>query len=119
MTDFDVKFGIGESVMLQSGISVSLSEEKSDGAIPLKKEALCGILRLRSRRDGDTIRQKGKTHKIKRMISDKKLSACEKEKLFFLTSDGAIVFTNIPAISDTAFTKGGENCVYLTIKESL
>ncbi|MBR5539029.1 MAG: tRNA lysidine(34) synthetase TilS [Clostridia bacterium] len=116
---FSLPIKIGEKTVLPTKTEVLLSKEKLCGSVPLKADALCGNLVLRSRKDGDTIRQKGKTHKIKRMISDKKLCQSEKDGLFFLTCDDEIIYTNLPAIADKAFTKGGENCIYLLTKENL
>lgn len=116
---FSLPIKIGEKTVLPTKTEVILSNEKLCGGVPLKADALCGNLLLRSRKDGDTIRQKGKTHKIKRMISDKKLCQSEKDRLFFLTCDDEIIYTNLPAIADKAFTKGGENCIYLLTKENL
>ena len=114
---FDFDIALGKSVTLPCGVTVTLSDEKQDGAYPLKKSALCGKLSLRSRREGDVVTVFGKTHKIKRMISDKKLSAKEKAKLFFLTCDGEIIYSNIPATADKAFCRRGDTCIYITVKE--
>ncbi len=116
--DFCIDISIGESVMLPTGQTVTLSRENSDEAYPLKASALCGALTLRSRRDGDTVKFFNKTHKIKRIISDKKLSANEKAKLFFLCSDGEIIYSNIPVTHDCAFVrKGDTDCVFITVKD--
>ncbi|MBE6679867.1 MAG: tRNA lysidine(34) synthetase TilS [Ruminococcaceae bacterium] len=115
--EFCIDINIGESVTLPGGITVTLSKEKKEGAYPLKESALCGRLTLRSRREGDTVTVFGKTHKIKRMIADKKLSVNEKSKLFFLTSDGEIIYSNIPATADKAFCRRGDICIYITVKE--
>lgn len=113
---FDIK--VGESVTLPSGLTVFLSLEKSDGAYPLKASALGEKLTLRSRRDGDTVTVFKKTHKIKRIISDKKLSAMEKAKLFFLCSGEEIIYSNIPVTADKAFVRKGENdCIFITVKD--
>ena len=114
---FDIK--IGESVTLPCGISVRLSEEYTDGAYPVKASALGKKLTIRSRKDGDTVVFFKKTHKIKRIISDKKLSAYEKSRLFFLCSDGEIIYSNIPAVADKAFyRKGDADCIFITVKDS-
>ena len=116
--DFSLPIVIGTPVALPCGITVLLSEQP-DGT-PLLAEALSGKLTVRSRREGDTLRQFGKTHKIKRMIADKKLSAQEKAKLFFLVANGEILYTNLPATADRAFprTDGGP-CIYIKIEETL
>lgn len=116
--EFCFDIGIGDGVTLPCGTVVTLSKEKTDGAYPLKESALCGKLAIRSRKDGDTVTVFGKTHKIKRMISDKKLSAKEKSKLFFLTCDGEIIYSNIPAVADKAFCRRGDTCIYITVKEA-
>ncbi len=117
VSDFCFDIEIGKSVKLPLGTVVTLTEEKCDGAYPLKMEALSGKLTVRSRNDGDSIRIFRKTHKIKRVISDKKLSAKEKSKLFFLCSDGEIIYSNIPAVADSAFCRTGDRCIYITVKE--
>ena len=109
---------IGERVLLPSGVTVCLSEENSFGAYPIRRDALCGKLLIRSRKEGDTVTFFGKTHKVKRIISDKKLSAAKKAKLFFLTNDDEIVYTNIPATADKAFARRGDDVVYITVKEN-
>ena len=63
--DFCFDIAIGESVTLPCGISVTLSEEKSEGAYPIKASALGENLTVRSRKEGDTITFFKKTHKIK------------------------------------------------------
>lgn len=115
---FDIS--IGESVELPTGLTVTLSEAKTDGGYPLKKSAFGEKLLLRSREDGDTIKIFGKTHKIKRIISDKKLSAKEKTKIFFLCSSGDIIYSNIPATADCAFVRKGEDdCYYIIVKDTI
>ena len=114
---FDIK--IGESVSLPCGISVKLSKEFTDGAYPIKASALGENLTIRSRKEGDTIVFFKKTHKIKRIISDKKLSAYKKSRLFFICSDGEIIYSSIPAVADKAFfRKGDTDCIYITVKDS-
>ena len=116
--DFDITAEFDKEILLPSGVSVTLSKEKKDGGVKLLWDG--GKLRIRSRKDGDTICIFHKTHKVKRLISDKKLSGKEKEKLFFLTSNEEIIYTNIPAVADKAFTKKDcENCIYIYTKETL
>lgn len=115
--EFCIPIEIGKSVTLPIGLTVLLSFDKQDGAYPLRAEALCSNLVIRSRRDGDTITFFKKTHKIKRIISDKKLSAAQKAKLFFLSADGEIIYSNIPAVADKAFCRCGDTCIYITVKE--
>lgn len=118
--EFCLPIAIGETVTLPSGIALTLSEEPTAGAVPLCRDALCGALTVRSRQPGDTITVFGKTHKIKRMITDKKCSGAQKAKLFFLCADGEIVYTNLPATADRAFCRtGGRPCIFITIKETL
>lgn len=118
--NFCMAIEIGEAVTLPNGITVLLSKEPTKDATPLRRDALCGKLTVRSRREGDTIKQFGRTHKIKRMIADKKLSAAEKSKLFFLTADEKILYTNLPAAADDAFCKAGDgHCIFITTKETL
>lgn len=115
---FALPITVGTPVTLPCGITVLLSEQ-ADGT-PLAAEALQGALTVRSRREGDTLRQFGKTHKIKRMIADKKLSAREKAKLFFLVAGGEILYTNLPATADRAFPRSdGGHCIYIKIEETL
>lgn len=119
ITEFCMDIRVGESVTLPCGLAVTLSCEKSDGAYPLKVSALAEPLTIRSRRNGDTVTVFGKTHKIKRVISDKKLSAAEKSKLFFLTSGEEIIYSNIPVTADKAFVRKGENdCIFITVKDT-
>lgn len=117
---FCIPIKIGESVTLPSGITLTLSREKADGAYPIKASALGGALTVCSRTNGDTVTVFGKTHKIKRMIADKKLSASEKADLFFLKNDGTTVYSNLPATADFAFARKGDDTIYIiTTKENL
>lgn len=118
--DFCIPIEIGKEAVLPSGITVLLSREPASDAIPIREDALRGKLTLRTRREGDTIKQFGKTHKIKRMIADKKLSAAEKSTLFFLTADEKILYANLPAVADNAFCKPGDgHCIFIITKETL
>lgn len=116
--DFSFPTALENSVTLDCGITVTLTKERCEGAYPLKKSALCGELAIRSRREGDTVKFFGKTHKIKRIISDKKLSPKEKSKLFFLTNDGEIIYSNLGVTADSAFVRRGEtDCIFITVKD--
>ncbi len=115
--EFCVPVKIGEKTVLPCGISVLISTERTEGAFALRENALCGALTLRSRKDGDTITFFKKTHKIKRIISDKKLSAKEKAKLFFLCNDGEIIYSNIPVTADKAYARCGDKLVFITAKD--
>ncbi len=117
--NFCLPVEIGKPLQLPNGITVLLSESETDGT-PLRADALCGRLTVRSRKEGDTIRQFGKTHKIKRMIADKKLSAAEKAKLIFLCADDTVLYTNLPAVSDRAFPKSGSGpCIFIKTEENI
>lgn len=115
--EFSLPISIGETVYLPCGIAVSLSSEKTEGAYPLRADALPKKMIVRSRKDGDKITFFKTTHKIKRIISDKKLSASEKAKLFFLCDGKEIIYSNIPVCADKAFAHKGDNIVYITVKE--
>ena len=58
----------------------------------LRFDKISGVLRVRSRRKGDVFRYGGMTHKVKRLLSDKKLTAAEKERLPILEDDCGIVW---------------------------
>ncbi|MBQ6893344.1 MAG: tRNA lysidine(34) synthetase TilS [Clostridia bacterium] len=117
--EFCFDIALGESVTLPTGLLVSLSKEGDEGSYPLKTSATSGRLTVRSRRDGDTVTFFGKTHKVKRIISDKKLSTEEKSKLFFLCSDEEIIYSNIPTTADKAFVRKGESdCIFITVKDT-
>ena len=119
-TEFNIAVEINKEILLPCGITVTLSDRASDGAIPLLADALGENTVIRSRKEGDCIRVFGKTHKIKRMISDKKLDSEQKAKLFFIESDGEIIYSNLPAISDKAFAKGhGGDRIFISTKETL
>ncbi|MBQ4151141.1 MAG: tRNA lysidine(34) synthetase TilS [Clostridia bacterium] len=115
--EFSFDINVGESVLLPCKITVSLSKEKSEGAYPLKESAFGKRITVRSRKDGDMVVYFNKTHKIKRIISDKKLSVAEKNKLFFLCSDGEIIYSNLPVTADKAFARRGDECIYIAVKE--
>ena len=118
--EFCLPIRIGETIPLPIGMSLTLSDEPTAGAVPLRRDAFCGELTVRSRRAGDTITVFGKTHKIKRMIADKKCTEAQKAKLFFLCADDTILYTNLPATADCAFCRAGDGpCIFITIKETL
>lgn len=118
--EFCLPIRIGETVTLPFGMSLTLSDAPTADAVPLRRDALCGELTVRSRHAGDTITVFGKTHKIKRMIADKKYTEAQKAKLFFLCADDTILYTNLPATADRAFCRAGDGpCIFITIKETL
>ncbi len=118
--DFCLPIEVGKAVTLPDGRVLLLTKEKTADAIPLREDALCGKLTVRSRLGGDTITVFGKTHKLKRMIADKKYTEAQKAKLFFLCADDTILYTNLPAIADRAFCKAGDGpCIFITTKETL
>ena len=115
---FCLPIEVGKETVLPSGTTVLLSEAPTANGIPLRKEALCGALTVRSRQNGDTVTVFGKTHKLKRMIADKKCTEAQKADLFFLCADGEILYTNLPATADRAFCRIGEApCIFITTKE--
>ncbi len=116
--DFCVDVALEREVTLPTGIKVLISAQKSDGAYPLCREALCGTLTLRSRCEGDSITVFKKRHKIKRVISDKKLTAAQKAKLFFLCANGEIIYSNLGVVADKAFCRSTDTCFYITVKET-
>ena len=63
---------------------------------------------VRSRRDGDTIRYFGITHKAKRVIADAKLTPPEKARLFFLAAGDTVLYIRALSTADAAFYRGGD-----------
>lgn len=82
---------------------------------PIAAAALCGRLTVTSRREGDTVTALGKTHKVKRMIADKKPTADEKKRLFFLRADGEVIFSDLPLYADRSFPRPGMQTAYICI----
>ena len=118
--DFCFPIELGKEVTLPSGLTLLLTDTPTENAVPLRRDALCGTLTVRSRKPGDTMTIFGKTHKLKRMIADKKCTEAQKAKLFFLCADEAIVYTNLPATADRAFCRVGDGpCIFITTKETL
>ena len=70
--------------------------------------AFDGDIVVRSRRDGDTIRYFGITHKAKRVIADAKLTPPEKARLFFLAAGDTVLYIRALATADAAFYRGGD-----------
>ena len=70
--------------------------------------AFDGDIVVRSRRDGDTIRYFGITHKAKRVIADAKLTPPEKVRLFFLAAGDTVLYIRALATADAAFYRGGD-----------
>jgi len=58
----------------------------------LRFDKIKGVLRIRSRQNGDAYRYGGMTHKVKRMLADKKLTALEKSRLPIFEDDCGIVW---------------------------
>lgn len=117
--DFSFPIELEKPVTLPNGITVLLSE-RDTGGTPLRREALCGNLTVRSRKEGDVLRRFGRTHKIKRMIADAKLSAAQKNKLFFLCANDTVLYTNLPAVSDSAFCKrDGGQPIFINTEENV
>ena len=58
----------------------------------LRFDKISGVLRIRTKKDGDAYRYGGMTHRVKRMFSDRKLTADEKKRLPVLEDDCGIVW---------------------------
>ncbi|MBQ4354365.1 MAG: tRNA lysidine(34) synthetase TilS [Clostridia bacterium] len=58
----------------------------------LRFDKISGVLQIRSRLPGDTIRTGGMTHKVKRLFCDRKMSAEERVQCPILLDDEGIVF---------------------------
>ena len=81
--------------------------------------AFGGDIVVRSRRDGDTIRYFGITHKAKRVIADAKLTPPEKVRLFFLAAGDTVLYIRALATADAAFYRGGDAMrLYIKSEES-
>ncbi len=81
--------------------------------------AFDGDIVVRSRRDGDTIRYFGITHKAKRVIADAKLTPPEKVRLFFLAAGDTVLYIRALATADAAFYRGGDAMrLYIKSEES-
>lgn len=81
--------------------------------------AFDGDIVVRSRRDGDTIRYFGITHKAKRVIADAKLTPPEKVRLFFLVAGDTVLYIRALATADAAFYRGGDAMrLYIKSEES-
>lgn len=106
---FDLELRVDTPLSLPCGTELLLSEDPAPrgyedfARVRLAKDALTPPLFVRSRRAGDTLRQFGKTHKLKRLIGDAGLAADEKSKLFLVTAQGDILYVRGIATSDAAF----------------
>ncbi len=70
---------------------------------------------VRSRADGDTIVYFGKTHKVKRVIADAKLTPAAKARLFCLAAGDTVLYIRALATADAAFRRHGD-ALHLYIK---
>ncbi len=104
--DVPVSLPWGETLLLTRG-------EMPEGfpgvpAAVFAAAAFDGDIVVRSRRDGDTIRYFGITHKAKRVIADAKLTPPEKVRLFFLAAGDTVLYIRALATADAAFYRGGD-----------
>lgn len=98
--DGDVFFGSGFAVRFSPGIHTNHTENsaineniyKLSILKILRFDKIKGVLRIRSRQDGDAYRYGGMTHKVKRMLADRKLTALEKSRLPIFEDDCGIVW---------------------------
>ncbi len=81
----------------------------------LSGDTISNAFVARSRKDGDTLKSGGHTHKVKKLLSDKKLPSCEREQLPMILRDGEIVW--IPNVRVADGEGKGESghifCVYI------
>ena len=100
----------GENLFQSHGIGITLKKEKDDayyrqlkhtyGQVyyaDLSASYAGGSLYLRERKDGDSYRYGGMTHKVKKLFSDRKLSLAERKKRLLLCDRQGILW--IPGFS--------------------
>ena len=111
----ELKQGIN---IIETGFVVSVNEEcnipeyKEIGRVSLNSQMVKGSLYARNKRDGDEIRSRGMTKKLKRILSDLHIPSHERKKLPVICDcDGVLAIPGIVA-RDGAFNKNGD----LTLK---
>ncbi len=103
----------GVPVRLENGVLLLVTAQPNPAGFEgahrarIRPEFAARPLTVRSRRAGDRIVSLGTRHKVKRIISDKKLTAAEKESLFFLCDGEKLLYISGLATADEAFCPEG------------
>ena len=98
---------------LENGVLLLVTKQQNPAGFEgahrarIRPEFAARPLTVRSRRAGDRIVSLGARHKVKRVISDKKLTAAEKENLFFLCDGEKLLYISGLATADEAFCPEG------------
>lgn len=105
---------LGQPRLLENGVLLLVTKAQNPAGFEkahrtrIRAEFAARPLTVRSRLAGDRIVSFGTRHKVKRMICDKKLTAAEKERLFFLCDGEQLLYIRGLATADAAFCPDGE-----------
>lgn len=117
---FDLPIEWGENELPEYSAELILSEQKAKIShnvykfsiqADLTSAIICGSLRLRSRKDGDSYRYGGMTHKLKKMLIDAKIPADLRDRVPVLCDDRGIVWVAGFGVRDD----GGNTPTYATL----
>ena len=117
---FDFPVEIGECDLPEYSAKLVISDEKPEISHNVYKFSIqadvgsaiiSGSLRLRSRREGDSYRSHGMTHKLKKQLIDAKIPADLRDRVPLLCDDRGIVW----AIGFGVRDDGGSTPLYVTL----
>ena len=67
----------------------------------IKSDRIDGVFTVRSRREGDTIKSGGHTHKLKKLMNEKKIPQCDRPLIPVVELDGEIVWVASVRVADS------------------
>ena len=100
-TSFDFPISRGRNELPEFSAELVISDKKTEIShnvynfsiqADLSSAIICGSLHLRSRRQGDSYRSRGMTHKLKKMLIDAKIPADLRNRVPILCDDRGIVW---------------------------
>ncbi len=89
---YTVEFFCGEAASDGENIPSEENIYKLSILTILRFDKITGVLRIRTKKDGDAYRYGGMTHRVKRMFSDRKLTSEERKRLPVFEDDCGIVW---------------------------
>lgn len=116
-------FTWGISQKFQEKSASLLNKEENIYKLSIHKtldfDKIIGILKIRNRHEGDTIRFGGMTRKVKKLLTDRKLTAEEKASLPILCDDCGIVWIpGFPPRDGTEYRDSGTPLTVAVLKKS-
>ena len=117
---FDIPVARGRTELPDFSAELVISDKKTEIShnvykfsiqADLSSAIICGSLRLRSRRQGDSYRSRGMTHKLKKMLIDAKIPADLRDRVPILCDDRGIVWVAGFGVRDD----GGKTSTFATL----